>query len=385
MPRLVIDATPVRTDAKGVGRYAYHVCLQMATHLPQNWDMHVLIHNQACNVFPRGFRGELVPVRQSSELVHGAFALTNYVRKLRADILLKTAESSGRVRIPTVTICHDIDALILAAQGRQQSAVRHYIDIFKHSLRRSALRGSEFVICNSEFTRAAVQSHYAIPPGQTAVAYCAVDPRFYEISLAVDKEKIRQRYGVRNFVLTFATGDPRENFKVLPVVAQKLKESETQVCLLIAGIRRNLLYVSDLRTHFVELGLVEGEHFILEAFLGADRFIDLAALYSAADFYLELSLHEGFGMQLAEAMACGTTCITSPNGALAEVSGGYGIFIDPASSESIVSALKTSYGEKLHLRDNREQVAYTHKFSWDAMGKVVAGILLKLADKKSVI
>jgi glycosyltransferase involved in cell wall biosynthesis len=357
----------------------------MAARLPQNWSLHVLVHDEARDMLPRGFRGDLVCVRTSSELVHGAFALTSYVRKLQSDILLKTLESSGHVRIPTVTICHDIDALILAAQGRQPSAVRRYIDIFKHSLRRSALRNSEFVICNSEFTRIAVQSHYAIPPAHTAVAYCAVDTRFYEISPTVDKEKIRQRYGVRNFVLTFATGDPRENFKLLPEVAQKLKELGTQASLLIAGIRQASPYVSDLRARFVELGLVEGQHFILEAFLGADRFTDLVALYTAADFYLELSLHEGFGMQLAEAMACGTTCITSPNDALTEVSGGYGIFIDPASSESIATALKTSYDEKLHLRDNREQIAYTHKFSWDAMGEVVAGILLKLADKKSVI
>jgi len=384
MSRLLIDATPVKADAKGVGRYAYHVCLQMAVRLPQDWGIHVLVHDEARGLFPEGFRGELAYVQKSPEIIHGAFALGSYVRKLQADILLKTLESSGRVRIPAVTICHDIDALILAAQG-PQSVFRRYVDTVKHSLRRSALRSSEFVICNSEFTRAAVQSYYDIPPARTAVAYCAVDPRFYEISPTVDKEKIRQRYGIGNFVLTFATGDPRENFKLLPAIAQKLKESAEQVCLMVAGIRQSAPYVAELRARFVELGLVAGEHFILESFLGADRFTDLVSLYTAADFYLELSLHEGFGMQLAEAMACGTTCITSPNGALAEVSGGYGILIDPTSSENIAIALKTSYDAKLHLRDNLEQIAYTRKFSWDAMGEVVAGVVLKLADKKSGI
>ena len=172
---------------------------------------------------------------------------------------------------------------------------------------------------------------------------------------------------------------------MLPAIAQKLKEFEVQACLLIAGIRNSSPYVAELLARFAELGLLEGKHFVLETFLGADRFSDLVSLYTAADFYLELSLHEGFGMQLAEAMACGTTCVTSPNGALAEVSGGYGVFIDPGSSENIAGALKTSYDQKLHLRDYHEQVAYTRKFSWDSMGEVVAGVLLKMAAQKSGI
>src|SRR5262249_34098932 len=143
-------------------------------------------------------------------------------------------------------------------------------------------------------------------------------------------------------------------------------------------------YVSELRNRFHELNLIEGKHFILESFLGADCFSDLVALYTAADFYLELSLHEGFGMQLAEAMACGTTCITSPNGALAEVGGGHTTFINPASVESIALGIKRSYETKLHMRNNDKQIAYTRKFSWDEMGKIVSGVLIKVADQKSL-
>ncbi len=383
MPKLLIDATPVRADAKGVGRYAYNVCLQLAERLPQDWEMHALVYGSAHDLFPQGFRGTLVSVRQASEIVHGAFTLTHYANKLQPDILLKTLESAGHVGVPTVTICHDIDALILAAQKSRRLVFRRCIDACKYSLRRRALRKSEFVICNSQFTCTAVQRHYNIPPAGTAVAYCAVDPRFYEISLSLSKEKILKRYGVRNFVVTFATGDTRENFDLLPGVAHKLQTLEVPVCLLVAGTRLAAPYAKELRARFQELGLVEGKHFLLESFLDADRFEDLVGLYTAADFYLDLSLHEGFGMQLAEAMACGTTCVTSPNGALTEVSGGHAIFIDPTSADNVASVLKTSYDAHLHLRDNQAQVAYTRKFSWDEMGKIVTEVLLNLAHKKS--
>src|ERR1051326_4906556 len=104
MPRLLIDATPVKADSKGVGRYAYHVCLQMAVRLPEDWSIYVLVHDNARDLFSRNFRGELIGVKQSSEIVHGAFTLGNYAEKLRPDLLLKTLERSGSVPVPTVTI-----------------------------------------------------------------------------------------------------------------------------------------------------------------------------------------------------------------------------------------------------------------------------------------
>jgi glycosyltransferase involved in cell wall biosynthesis len=150
-------------------------------------------------------------------------------------------------------------------------------------------------------------------------------------------------------------------------------------CLLIAGIRHGAPYVNELRAEFMRLGLIEGRHFVFEEFLGEDRFWDLAELYTAADFYLELSLHEGFGMQLIEAMACGTTCISSPRGALAEIGNRFVFLVDPTNVDEIASTVKRAYEGKLHLRDNYEQVQYANTYSWERVGETVAEILLQVA------
>ncbi len=44
-------------------------------------------------------------------------------------------------------------------------------------------------------------------------------------------------------------------------------------------------------------------------------------------------------MQLAEAMACGTTCISTGQGALREVAGTFAIDVEMDSVESVVSAI----------------------------------------------
>ncbi len=380
MTRLLIDGTPVVPNPKGVGRYAYNLCLQLSKRLPEDWTLEILVHPGSVFVFPEDLRAQLVPVEPVSELAMAFLVIPKQVNRLRSQLLLKTNECAGHVRrIPTVTVCHDVDEFIVAAQGGRHSLLRAAVDTCKGYYRRQALQRSDFVVCNSEFTREAVRTQYDIQPSKTAVAYCAVDPRFFEIASTTDKVAVRRKYGVAGYVLAFATGDPRENSKRYPALAARMAALGLNTCLLIAGIRHGAPYGIELRAECVRLGLIEGRHFVLEEFLGEDRFRDLAELYTAADFYLELSLHEGFGMQLIEAMACGTTCISSPRGALAEIGNRFVLLVDPINIDEIAATVKSAYGSELNLRDNYEQVLYAKTYSWEKVGHAVTEILLRVA------
>jgi glycosyltransferase involved in cell wall biosynthesis len=382
MTRLLIDGTPISQNAKGVGRYAYQLCLQLAARLPRDWELQVLAHPETHHLFPKCFPGMLVPVKPSSEIANAFWVIPAQARKLKSQVLLKTHESAVTLDgLPTVTVCHDIDHLIAEAQDEKRSLFRLALDSGKHYLRRRALRKSDFLICNSQFTRKAVEEYYQIPFSRTRVGYCGVDPRFYELSRQVDKAAVRKHYGVENFILTFATGDARENFRRCPAVAARMAALDVPACLLVAGLRPDQSYALLLRAEFKRLGLAEGRHFLFENFLGAKRFQDLVSLYTAADLYLDLSLHEGFGMQLAEAMACGATCISSARGALAEIGDRFVRFVDPTNVEEIAQAIKAAYDHGLPLRDNREQVSYTHKFSWDSAGMAVTEALLAAVNR----
>jgi len=332
MPRLLIDGTPVIKNPKGVGRYAYNLCLQLSKRLPEDWSLQILVNRENVGVFPENLRAELIPVAQVSELARAFLTIPKQVKRLKPQMLLKTNDSAGHVRgTPTVTVCHDIDDLILKAQGGNRGIFRSAVDGCKQYYRRQALQRCDFVVCNCEFTCEAVRSRYNIPHSKTAVAYCAVDPRFQQISQTTDKAAVRGRYGVTNFVLAFSTGDPRENSRRYPALAARMAALGINTCLLVAGLRKNEPYAIGLRTEFIRLGLSEGQHFILENFLGEDRLRGMAALSTAAHFYLALSLHESFAMQLIEAMPCGTTCVTSPQGALGEVGGRHVLLVNAAN------------------------------------------------------
>lgn len=65
----------------------------------------------------------------------------------------------------------------------------------------------------------------------------------------------------------------------------------------------------------------------------------LPELIRGAAILVYPSLYEGFGLPVAEAMACGTACITSNAGSLPEIAGGAAVLVDPQSVEQIREAV----------------------------------------------
>ena len=84
-----------------------------------------------------------------------------------------------------------------------------------------------------------------------------------------------------------------------------------------------------------DLGLANRVHFLPPV---EER--DLITLYNGAAALLHPSFIEGFGMPLAEAMACGCPVVTSNCSAMPEITGGVALLVDPSSPASIAGALK---------------------------------------------
>lgn len=74
---------------------------------------------------------------------------------------------------------------------------------------------------------------------------------------------------------------------------------------------------------------------------------ELENLYDEAKFYIQPSLHEGFGMSVVEAMQHGAIPIVSNKGALPEVVGGHGIILNSLNPESIAEAINKFTDEEI--------------------------------------
>lgn len=72
-------------------------------------------------------------------------------------------------------------------------------------------------------------------------------------------------------------------------------------------------------------------------------YLDDAALndlYARASVYVQASAHEGFGCALAEAMLFGCTPVVSRRGALPEVAGEYGLWVDERDPADVAEAVR---------------------------------------------
>lgn len=126
---------------------------------------------------------------------------------------------------------------------------------------------------------------------------------------------------------------------------------------LMEHIRRNKV---EERVHFV--GTVPDE--------------SLPSLYRSAQALLFVSLYEGFGLPLLEAMACGTPVITSNTSSLPEIAGGAALLVDPLRVDEIVEAIRrvlsdTTLRQQLRARG----LAQAARYPWEQTIEKVQRVL----------
>ena len=105
---------------------------------------------------------------------------------------------------------------------------------------------------------------------------------------------------------------------------------------------------------------------------------ELAAFYRGAIALAFPSLYEGFGLPIAEAMACGTPVLTSVVTAIPETTGaGNALIVDPMRSESIADGLDRLATDPALCSTLRERgLLRAREFSWQQVANRVRDVLL---------
>jgi glycosyltransferase involved in cell wall biosynthesis len=105
------------------------------------------------------------------------------------------------------------------------------------------------------------------------------------------------------------------------------------------------------------------------------------ALYQRAALLAQATIYEGFGVSIAEAMACGLPVVTSPRGAVIEVVGDCGVFVEPDDAAGMAAAITSMLDDpaaaaQLGARARERIVAH---FSYEShragLARVMAAVL----------
>jgi len=230
------------------------------------------------------------------------------------------------------------------------------------------VRAASNIFADSESTRDDLQHLLNVPAEKIAVVYPAYDTQLYKpVRDTSIIAAVRAKYCVgKDYILSIGTIHPRKNYLRLIEAFAKLPMPNYQ--LVIIG-KRGWLY----DVIFGQVKALGLEARVL--FLDYVPAIDMPALLSGARMLAFPSLHEGFGLPVLEAQACGTPVACSMVSSLPEAAGDAALFFDPFDVDAITGAMlrvisDESVGAKLIARgfDN------LRRFSWEASARTILNV-----------
>jgi glycosyltransferase involved in cell wall biosynthesis len=210
-----------------------------------------------------------------------------------------------------------------------------------------SLRKADRVIVYSAFTRDQVVENSVVNAEKIVIVAPPLPGSFSPVVSQDDDRILISHDLIHPYILFTGTLEPRKNIPgLLRAFGKLLASGDVDADLVIAG----------------KLGWLSGE---ITAAIARSTFPErirwlgyvadeaLPALYRHASCFVYPSFAEGYGLPVAEAMACGTPVITSASSGMAEIGDGAAMMIDPRSDAELTAAMKHllgSHSDRAQLR-----------------------------------
>ena len=199
-----------------------------------------------------------------------------------------------------------------------------------------SMRRAARVVTVSEHARLDVlKSQSALDPAKVIAIPNGVSTVYAPDPTAADR--VRAAHGLEpGYVLFIGALQPRKNLlRLLEAYARVRETRGTMPPLVLVGNAKQ--DHDELADCITKLGLTDAVHRV--GYVEGEA--ALRDLYVAAGIFAFPSLYEGFGLPIAEAMACGTPVLAADATALPEVAGGAAVLVDPLSVSAIATGLAT--------------------------------------------
>ncbi len=218
-----------------------------------------------------------------------------------------------------------------------------------------SLRRATTLIAVSESTKQDAHELVDVPIEHIYTVYPCIDERFTQSPSDEEVASFRDKQGLSmGFVLYLGTLEPRKNIPALiDAYALARQRYNRQEKLVLAG-GKGWLYES-IYHKVRELGLEQ--EIIFPGFISDE---EQALWYRAASVFAYPSLYEGFGIPVAEALACGTPVVTSNISSLPEAGAQLALCVDPYDTAALAAALNEALTDptiRTRCRDKALSVA----------------------------
>lgn len=297
--------------------------------------------------------------------VWNAFALKRQLRNAKPDVFFSPDSFMPLgLDCPSVITVHDVahrpypDAIAFAQ--------RKYYDYFMPRF----LKSASHVITVSEFSKQEILKYYSIPEKHISVVYNGIGDQYVPLDEEVQHAIRMQFTDGKPYFLFVGAIHPRKNVaRLIQAYSLFRQQTDSNLQLLIAG-RKSWDFAE------VDQALETSAYRKDIRFTGYVPVESLAKITASAFALCYISLYEGFGLPVVEAMACGVPVIVSTDSAQSEIAGEAGLPTDPLSIPDIAEAM-TKISSDPTLR--KQMIDSGHKrsrrFSWDVAARDTYNIL----------
>lgn len=268
-----------------------------------------------------------------------------------------------RSPVPLVVTVHDLTTM-LVPEYRKSLSARLY-----NALVAASARGANHIITDSLASKKDIIEHLNIPQEQVTAVYLGVSDEFSPKENLIVDMGILRKYDLPDFYILYLGGyELHKNVMTLLLawsyVGQALGEDYP---LVLAGRKPDT--VSDVYPDYDDyIKRLRIEEYV--RWIGYVDEADKPTLYRQAELFVFPSQYEGFGLPVVEAMASGTSVVTTDSASLPEVVGEAGFAVAAEDARAMAGAIIAGViQENLAANLRQKGLARARQFSWEETAK----------------
>ncbi|HMS25347.1 MAG TPA: glycosyltransferase family 1 protein [Acidimicrobiia bacterium] len=353
---LAFDATATPDQLTGAGYYVKEILHGLDAH--EGISLSIVTRRNDGQRFSDYAPGakilDIAPTNKAARIAFQAFKLGQLVDSLNADVFHGPHyQLPEKMNTPSVVTIHDMTLLT-----HRDVHVFAKSLFFSQVIPRSAKHAKSIITVSqhtSHDVEKLIEGH-----GKIFVAPLGIDVDRFHSEVAINDEKILAGRGIQKPYIAFlGTFEPRKSIPTLVKAFAYISDEFPELRLVLAGGKgwganeiRAAIVESGVATRIVTPGRLEND--------------EIAPFLRNAEAFVYPSIYEGFGMPVAEAMACGTPTITTDSSSMKEVAGEGALLIKPGDELDLSGALKLLLNNKtFHSKMSAKAIERAKAFSWD--------------------
>lgn len=355
--RVAFDATATPHNLVGAGYYVKEVVSRLDH--GDDIDLTIITRKDDMERFgsfaPRSRVLGVAPRHTPARIAYQFASLGSFVDGLDVDVFHGPHYQLPRsVNTPSVVTIHDTTLLTHSHVHTRAKSL-----FFSRMIPYSAGRARS-VIAVSQHTADDIESlieHH----GEIFVAPLGIDrERFFAADLSDSDQALLKERGIATPYIAFlGLLEPRKSVPTLVKAFAQIADKFPDHRLILAG--GHGWGTDDVRAAVRESGVTT--RIVLPGRLSTD---EVGPYLRGAEIFVYPSVYEGFGMPVAEAMACGTATITTDSSSLREVAGKGALLFTPGNDQQLAEMMASLLsGSTLRAQMEKKALTRSKDFSWD--------------------